>query len=103
MARHTAYTYYNTGDKLLKKIELYNNNDVAPYKTIEYTYNSANMITAITITNSASLTDTITYTYNTDGSIADVSITHSIPEPVDTSGGDANLQEENNEEVEPNE
>lgn len=98
MARHTAYTYYNTGDKLLKKIELYND-AVTPYKTIEYAYNDTNMITTITITNAASLTDTIAYTYNTDGSIADVSITHTIPTPVDTSGGDANLQEENNEEV----
>ena len=80
MSRHATYTYYTTGDKLLKRIDFYND-AVTAYKSIEYAYNDRNQVTTITIKYDATITDTITYTYNTDGTISDVAITHSVVEP----------------------
>lgn len=110
MSRHAAYTYYTTGDKLLKKIDFYND-AVTAYKSIEYAYNDRNQVTTITITYDATITDTITYTYNTDGTIGDVAITHSVVEPEaelqnggegGSGGGASETQnEDNSEEVEP--
>lgn len=110
MARHTAYTYYTTGDKLLKKVEFYNNEDVTPYKSLEYAYNSQNQVTSITIKYNATIIDTIAYTYNNDGTIADVSITHSTVAEATTQSddnetvGETTVQSDNsNEEVVANE